>query len=219
MTTIIYRAGKLYTDSRMTTYTDGTQFNDIKKMYEPELMYIGNRKVLCLAVSGHTALLKYLKLMDAELVKIQHNADIMTPEFMAPIQGVLKEGCNIVAVTASRVFGITVTQEKVEIVYEEKPPRAIVVAGSGKDVPGVFETAQSISAELAMAEAIAGDPYSGGPVNVWTYGKKGLRTLEVKTANKFDRWMTKKLAGFVFAREMVSLVQARIKVYPKEQFV
>jgi hypothetical protein len=219
MTTIIFRAGKLYTDSRMTTYADGTQFNDIEKMYEPELMHIGQRKVLCLAACGDVALLKYIKLMDAELVKIQHNLDIMQPEFWAPIQEKLRDNCNIVAVTASRVFGLSVTKDKVEIVYEEKAPLAVIVAGSGKEVPGVFETAVTVSAELAMADAIAGDPQSGGPVVMWTYGKKGFRTLELSPAKKFNRWMIQKLAGVVFWREMFSMVKARIRVYPKAEFV
>jgi len=226
MTTIIYKNGKLYADSRVTYFRqeeDGTKVldsvvNDVQKIIEPDNLYIGNRKVLALACAGDIAWTKYCTAMDQEAAKHGESLDILNKDFYSSMSLFAGFDTQMIAVTPSRVFLITF--QFLNMTYQEVIPTSWIVIGSGvENIPNLGDTVLNVSAEIGMADAIMHDEGTGGPVSFWRYGRKGVRTLELNAEySSFTRKMVRKLRTLRNIKDVCSIIKARIKVYPKAQY-
>lgn len=225
MTTIIYKTGRLYADRRVTFFRDenGVDVKDsvtdeFGKIIEPKNLYIGTKKILALATAGDINWINYCNQMSAKAVECNEHLDIRSPEFTSSMLMWTKFNTQMIAVTATRVFLITLQGFSAK--FEEFPLTSWFVIGTGIETPGIGDTTLMVSPEVAMADAMAFDPMTGGDMDRWVYGRQGVVTVSLNsTYSKFTRKMMRGLKVMRDLKDVGQLIKARLKVYPRAAYV
>jgi len=195
MTTIIYKNGTLFADRRQTVtrMKDGKEMgvqhiDNMRKIVVPTNLYVGERKVLAFAAAGDSSWIKYTELMDKTCVEMGVRVNILDKDYIKPMADKTKYSTRMLAVTADSVVVMTLLGEEIEV--QEYALTSYVIFGSGFDTPGIVDTITKVSPEVAMADAIAFDPHSGGDVDRWMFGRDGIDTLTLNSVySKFTRKM------------------------------
>lgn len=199
MTTVIYRNGKLYADSRVTYHRNenGERVldhvaDDLTKIIEPTNLTVGDKKIHALAFAGDINLIKFAQEMDKVAQGFNEQVSIIDPSYYGPMLPHLNYDSQVLAVTTDAVYLISVTKDGITV--SSTSPKGWFVFGTGVHTPNLTETVLKLNAEVAMADIMAHDHNTGGLVQYWRYGNKGVSLLDLShKTSKFDRFMMRRL--------------------------
>jgi hypothetical protein len=218
MTTIIYNAGKLFADSRVCQVTmhngvptPGEYLDTLKKIYEPQHLRMGGRKILALTVCGQAGILELIKELDALAAKDQQIFDLGDGTVPAALMPHIQLETRIMMVTTHNVAVFSIGHGEASTQMFKLSSQ--LAMGSGVDkLPSLINTVRKVSSEVAMADAMAVDCMTGGPVSLWQYGSIGVRQLDLKrTYSKLDRYVMSWVQLGVTIRDVFKLVKNVMK--------
>lgn len=219
MTTVIYRNGKLYADSRVTYHRkeNGEHVlhsvrDDFAKIIEPDHLNVGGAKVHALAFAGDINLIKYAQEIEKVAKQNDETVNMLDPAYYTPFLPYLQYDSQMLAVTTKAVYLLNLTKRGMTTSMTD--PRGWFVFGTGTNTPNLQETILKISAEVAMQDVLAYDKNTGGLVQFWKYGKKGITTLDLShKTTKLDRFMLKLSRRIRDYRDATSVNVAMKNVY------
>lgn len=224
MTTIIYKAGRLYADSRITDVDpvtqevkEGSYDDECVKIFEPTHLYVGNRKVLAVALSGDFCMMQYTQMMNNACAEHNEYSDLLDVRFLQAVQPYIHHPTCMFIVTPSRNFSIVLTPNQEPVWNNYKVIQSIQVGTGARFIKPLDA---HLDVKLVMAEVFTRDIASGGNIKMWRYGTTGVR--EVPPPKHFLRlrrlvsYCTEMVADTI---HFIQLVNARKNVYPKTQYV
>jgi len=224
MTTIIYKAGKLYADSRITQVAlkDGEWVSESHsdtevKIYEPRHLYMGGKRILAVGIAGLARMKQMLEGLDDIAEKSSGFFNMDDADVPAAIQAHLPFKSSLVMVTTANVFVIEATKEEYKV--SKFNLAHYLATGSGVDkTPQIIETVKKVSPEVAMVDAMLADSATGGEVSVWQYGRTGIERYVPKRAySKLDRYMTAWCHSIALVRDVTRMIISLAKYQAEDQ--